>query len=91
MGLLEPVIFQIQSHASHCADPIPTKVAQTPRISQIVLGLLALLLSCLRHVIPRWLAAASIADLKAKLPGRVGTKRPSECGQQLGLPELELL
>ena len=33
MDLLKPVIFLIQSHPTHGADPIATKVADTPRIS----------------------------------------------------------
>jgi hypothetical protein len=91
MSLLESVVFRIQSHAPDAADPIPTKVAQTPGISQIVAGLVARLVSCPHHVISRLLAAASIADLEAKLPGCVGAKRLREGRQQLGLPELELL
>ena len=91
MSLLESVVFRIQSHAPDSADPIPTKVAQTPGISQIVAGLVALLVSCLHQVISRLLAVASIADLEAKLPGCVSAKRLREGRQQLGLSELELL
>jgi len=89
--LLESVIFRVQRHAPDRADPISTKVAQTPGISQIVGGLGALLVSCLAHVISRLLAAASIADLEAKLPGCVGAKRLRESLEQLRFPELELL
>jgi hypothetical protein len=27
MNLLEPVVFRIQSHAPHGADPVPTEIA----------------------------------------------------------------
>ena len=91
MHLLESVIFPVQGHAPDSADPISTKVAQTSGIPQIVGGLVALMVSCLRHVISRLLAAASIADLEAKLPGCVGAKRLRESREQLGLTELELL
>ena len=73
MNFLEPVVFPIQCHTSHRADTIPTEVARTPRVSQIVSGLATFLVSYL-HRAPRFLAAASIADLKTKLPGCVGAK-----------------
>ncbi len=38
MNFLEPVVIPIQGHASHRADTIPTEVARTPRVSQIVSG-----------------------------------------------------
>ena len=40
MNLLEPVVFEIQRHAPYATDPIPTEIAQTPRASKIVSGIL---------------------------------------------------
>jgi hypothetical protein len=90
MRFLESVVFRIQSDPAHSGDSVTTKIAYTTEIGQLILGLAAHLMSCLHLRSPR-LMAASIADLKAKLPRSLAPHDPFEGSQKFRLAELELL